>query len=99
RLTTTLSWMGAREGIRVNCLVPHWIGTDHIKAVVAGMTPERRRQAAVPDVLLPPEEAADGGPRRAADENLAGRVAVAFGGRPPRLIPYGDPGFAHLDEL
>src|SRR5262249_51776715 len=99
RLTTTLSWMGAEEGIRVNCLVPHWIGTDHIKAVVAGMRPEQRRQAAVPDVLLPLEEVADGVLRLATDENLAGRVLVCFGGRPPRLIPYGDPGFAHLDEL
>ena len=58
RLTTTLNWMGANEGIRVNCLVPHWIGTDHIKAVVAGMTPDQRREWAVPDVLITPEEVA-----------------------------------------
>jgi NAD(P)-dependent dehydrogenase (short-subunit alcohol dehydrogenase family) len=34
RLTTTLSWMGAKDGIRVNCLAPHWIGTDHIKGAL-----------------------------------------------------------------
>ena len=99
RLTTTLSWMGAKEGIRVNCLVPHWIGTDHIKAVVAGMTPEQRRDAAVPDVLITPEEVADAVLRLATDESLAGRVMVWFGGQPPRLIPFGDPGYAHLDEI
>jgi NAD(P)-dependent dehydrogenase (short-subunit alcohol dehydrogenase family) len=99
RLTTTLSELGAAEGIRVNCLVPHWIGTDHIKGVVAGMTPEQRRQAAVPDVLLPPEEAAAGVLRLATDENLAGRLLVCFGGQPPRLIPFGDPGYARLEEL
>jgi NAD(P)-dependent dehydrogenase (short-subunit alcohol dehydrogenase family) len=99
RLTTTLSWMGAEEGIRVNCLVPHWIGTDHIKAVVAGMTPEERHNWAVPDVLIAPEEVADAVLRLATDENLAGRVMVWFGGQPPRLIPFGDPGYAHLDDI
>jgi NAD(P)-dependent dehydrogenase (short-subunit alcohol dehydrogenase family) len=98
RLTTTLGWMGAAEGIRVNCLVPHWIGTDHIKAVVAGMTPEERRDWAVPDVLIEPAEVADAVLRLATDGRLAGRVMVYFGGRPPRLIPFGDPGYAGLDD-
>jgi NAD(P)-dependent dehydrogenase (short-subunit alcohol dehydrogenase family) len=99
RLTTALSWMGVQEGIRVNCLVPHWIGTDHIRAVVAGMTPEQRREWAVPDVLIPPEEVADAVLRLATDESLAGRVLVCFGGQPPRLIPFGDPGYTRLDDL
>jgi 3-oxoacyl-[acyl-carrier protein] reductase len=99
RLTTTLHWMGAAEGIRVNCLVPHWIGTDHIKAVVAGMTPEQRRDAAVPDALLPPEEVVGAVLRLATDESLAGRVLVCIGGQPPRLIPFGDPGYARLEDL
>jgi NAD(P)-dependent dehydrogenase (short-subunit alcohol dehydrogenase family) len=99
RLTTTLAWMGAQEGIRVNCLVPHWIGTEHVKGVVAGMTPEERRQWAVPDVLIPPEEIAEAVLRLATDGSLAGRVLVYFGGRPPQLVPFGDPGYAQLDEL
>jgi NAD(P)-dependent dehydrogenase (short-subunit alcohol dehydrogenase family) len=99
RLTTTLNWMGAKEGIRVNCFVPHWIGTDHIKAVVAGLTPQQRQDLAVPAVLITPEEVADGVHRLATDESLAGRVMVCFGGQPPRLIPFGDPGYAHLDEM
>jgi NAD(P)-dependent dehydrogenase (short-subunit alcohol dehydrogenase family) len=99
RLTTTLHWMGAQEGIRVNCLVPHWIGTDHIKASIAAMTPERRRDAAVPSVLVTPEEVADGVLRLATDESLAGRLLVCIGGQPQRLIPWGDPGYAYLDDL
>jgi NAD(P)-dependent dehydrogenase (short-subunit alcohol dehydrogenase family) len=99
RLTTTLNWMGAQEGIRVNCLVPHWIGTDHIKAVVAGMTPEQRRDWAVPDVLITPEEVADAVFRLATDQSLSGRVMVWFGGRPLRSIPFADPGYAHLDDV
>jgi 3-oxoacyl-[acyl-carrier protein] reductase len=99
RLTTTLQWMGAIEGTRVNCLVPHWIGTPHIRAVVAGMTPEERKTWAVPDVLLEPEEVAAGALRLATDEGLAGRVLVLYGGEPPRLVPFGDRGYAHLEDL
>jgi 3-oxoacyl-[acyl-carrier protein] reductase len=98
RLTTTLHGMAATEGIRVNCVVPHWIGTDHIKAVVAGMTPAQRREAAVPDFLLAPEEVADAVLRLATDPSLAGRLLVCIGGQPPRLIRFADPGFAHLDD-
>jgi NAD(P)-dependent dehydrogenase (short-subunit alcohol dehydrogenase family) len=99
RLTTTLGWMGAQEGIRVNCLVPHWIGTDHIKAEIARMTPEQRRAWAVPDVLLTPEELAEAVLRLATDESLAGRLLVCIGGRPPQLIPFGDPGYAQIEAL
>jgi NAD(P)-dependent dehydrogenase (short-subunit alcohol dehydrogenase family) len=98
RLTTTLSWMGAKENIRVNCLVPHWIGTDHVKSVVAAMTPEQRREFAVPDVLIAPEEVVDAVLRLATDKSLAGRVMVLFGGQPPSLIPFGDPGYASFDD-
>ena len=99
RLTTTLSWMGSKERIRVNCLVPHWIGTDHIKAVIAGMSPEQQCDFAVPAVLITPEEVADAVLRLATDERLAGRLLVCVGGQPPRLIPLGDPGYAQLDDL
>jgi NAD(P)-dependent dehydrogenase (short-subunit alcohol dehydrogenase family) len=99
RLTTTLKWMGAKERIRVNCLVPHWIGTDHIMSVIAKMTPEQRRDSAVPDVLITPEEVATAVLRLATDESLAGRVMVWFGGQPPRLIPFGDPGYKTLEDI
>jgi NAD(P)-dependent dehydrogenase (short-subunit alcohol dehydrogenase family) len=99
KLTTTLSWMGAKEGIRVNCLVPHWIGTDHIMAVIAEMTPQQRRDFAVPPILLTLEEVADAVVRLATDERLAGRLMICVGGQPPRIIPLGDPGYAHLDDL
>jgi 3-oxoacyl-[acyl-carrier protein] reductase len=97
RLTTTLHWMSAQEGIRVNCLVPHWIGTEHIKAVVASMTLEQRKARLVPEVLIEPEEIAGAVLTLATDESLAGRVLVWFGGQPPRLIPFGDRGYASLE--
>jgi NAD(P)-dependent dehydrogenase (short-subunit alcohol dehydrogenase family) len=98
RFTTTLAWMGPKQRIRVNCLAPHWIGTEHIKAAIAGMTADERRAWAVPDVLISPEEMADAVLRLATDEQLAGRVMVLYGGRPGRLIPLGDPGFAELEN-
>ena len=98
RLTTSLQWLVA-ERIRVNCLVPHWIGTDHIKAAIAKMTPDERRQWQVPDVLIEPDEIAGAALRLATDEKLAGRAMVLFGGQPPRLIPFGDPGYASLAEI
>jgi NAD(P)-dependent dehydrogenase (short-subunit alcohol dehydrogenase family) len=99
RFTTTLHWMAAAECIRVNCLVPHWIGTPHIKQVVAEMTPEQRREWAVPDVLIEPGQIAAAVLRLATDERLAGRVAVCIGGQPLRLVPFGDPGYGRLEDV
>jgi NAD(P)-dependent dehydrogenase (short-subunit alcohol dehydrogenase family) len=41
RLTTALAWLHEREGIRVNCLVPHWIATPELKAWFDSLTPQR----------------------------------------------------------
>jgi NAD(P)-dependent dehydrogenase (short-subunit alcohol dehydrogenase family) len=98
RLTTTLSSLAAKEGIHVNCVVPHWIGTEHIKTIVASMTPDQKRALAVPDVLIDPDDVAAAVLRLATDPSLAGRVLVMYGGQPPRLIPFGDPGYAQLED-
>jgi NAD(P)-dependent dehydrogenase (short-subunit alcohol dehydrogenase family) len=98
RLTASLAWMGEKEGIRVNCLVPHWIGTDHIKAVVAALTTKQKQEMAVPDVLIDPEGIADAVLRLATDVKLAGRLLVWYGGPPPRMIPFGDPGYVRLED-
>jgi NAD(P)-dependent dehydrogenase (short-subunit alcohol dehydrogenase family) len=98
RLTTTLAWMGEKERIRVNCLMPHWIGTGHIRAVVAAMTPEQQRQSSVPDVLITPEEIAGAVLVLATDESLAGRVMVWYGGERPWLIPFGDRGYITFED-
>ncbi len=99
RFTTTLHWLGAKERIRVNCLVPHWIGTEHIKQAIAGMTHQQRREWMVPDVLITPEEIAEAVLRLATDEQLAGRVMVLYGGSPAHLIPLGDPGYGGMEEI
>jgi NAD(P)-dependent dehydrogenase (short-subunit alcohol dehydrogenase family) len=99
RLTTSLGWMGQKEKIRVNCLAPHWVGTEHINAIVAAMTPDQRILSGAPNVLIAPEEIAGAVLRLATDESLSGRVVVWLADQPPRLIPFGDPGYAKLEDF
>jgi NAD(P)-dependent dehydrogenase (short-subunit alcohol dehydrogenase family) len=85
RLTATLAPLRERANVRVNCIVPNWIGTDEVKAEIAAMTPEER--AAVPDKLTAPEEIAEAVARVVEDDTLAGRVLVWWTGEPPRPVP------------
>jgi NAD(P)-dependent dehydrogenase (short-subunit alcohol dehydrogenase family) len=107
RLTTALGWLGEREGIRVNCLVPDWVASPEVKAYFDALTPEQRKQAdragrikhhdSVPDVLTSLEEVADAVVELVTDDTLAGRVMVWWSGQPRRLIPVGDPGYERLE--
>lgn len=97
RLTTALGWLGEREGIRVNCLVPDWVASPEVKAYFDGLTPEQRKRGGVPDVLTSLEEIADTAVELVTNDKLAGRVMVLWSGQPPRLIPLGDPGYAGLE--
>jgi NAD(P)-dependent dehydrogenase (short-subunit alcohol dehydrogenase family) len=97
RLTTALAYLHEREGIRVNCLVPHWIATPEVKSYWDSLTPEQRGAQDVPDVLITVEEIAEAVLRLATDEALAGRVLVYWPGQPPRLIPFGDSGYVSLE--
>jgi NAD(P)-dependent dehydrogenase (short-subunit alcohol dehydrogenase family) len=85
RLTATLAPLAERANVRVNCIVPNWIGTDEVKAEIAAMTPEER--AELPAELTPPEEIADHVARFVEDETHAGRVLVCWSGEPPHLVP------------
>ena len=44
RLTATLAPLAERDGIRVNCIVPNWIGTAEVLAEIEAMTPEERAE-------------------------------------------------------
>jgi NAD(P)-dependent dehydrogenase (short-subunit alcohol dehydrogenase family) len=98
RLTTSLDWLGTKEKIRVNCLVPDWIGTPGLLAYVESLSPEQRRAGDVPNKLTTPEEIAGAVLRLATDESLAGRVLVWRSDDEPRLIPWADAGYAALDQ-
>jgi NAD(P)-dependent dehydrogenase (short-subunit alcohol dehydrogenase family) len=85
RLTATLAPLQERDNVRVNCIVPNWIGTEEVLAEVAAMSPEER--AEVPDELTAPEEIAELVVRLVEDERLAGRVFVWWTGEPPVPMP------------
>ncbi|MFI7542915.1 hypothetical protein [Actinoplanes sp. NPDC049599] len=72
-----------RVPVRVNCVVPSWIGLDRAKAELAAMTPALR--AELPP-LIPPAEPAAAVSGFIRDDALTGRVAVLEGGRPRHLL-------------
>jgi NAD(P)-dependent dehydrogenase (short-subunit alcohol dehydrogenase family) len=84
RFTATLAPLKERLNVRVNCVVPHWIATDHVKATIAAMPPEER--ALVPERLNEPEEIADAVVEFLRNDDLAGRVMVCWCGEPRRLM-------------
>ncbi len=86
RFTTSIAGWAPRDGIRVNCVVPDWIGLDRAHAELAAMSPARR--AAAPP-LIPPADVAATVVRLVTDDSLAGRVVVLAGGAEPLLLPAG----------
>jgi NAD(P)-dependent dehydrogenase (short-subunit alcohol dehydrogenase family) len=90
RLSATLAPLAERLNVRVNCIVPNWIGTDEVKSEIAAMSPEER--ADVPDELTPPEEIAAAVARFVEDEAMAGRVLLWWTSEEPRLIPVSERG-------
>jgi NAD(P)-dependent dehydrogenase (short-subunit alcohol dehydrogenase family) len=76
RAATALAPALAPLGIRINCVVPHWIGTPELLAYVAALTPEERNEHGVPPVLARPEAIADAIFTLATDDRLNGRLLV-----------------------
>jgi NAD(P)-dependent dehydrogenase (short-subunit alcohol dehydrogenase family) len=89
RLTATLAPLAQRDRVRVNCIVPNWIGTDEVLAEIEAMTPEER--AEVPEVPTTPAEIAELAAELIEDESLAGRVFIWWTDQQPTAVP--------LDEL
>jgi NAD(P)-dependent dehydrogenase (short-subunit alcohol dehydrogenase family) len=88
RLTATLAPLRERDNVRVNCIVPNWIGTEEVMDEIAAMSSEER--AEVPDELTAPEEIADLVVQLIEDESLTGRVFVWWTGEAPRPMPVGE---------
>jgi NAD(P)-dependent dehydrogenase (short-subunit alcohol dehydrogenase family) len=86
RFTTSLGGLREEVGVRVNCVVPHWIGLERAHEELAAMSPSER--AAAPP-FVDPDDVADAVVWLACDESLAGRVVEMRGGEPRRLLPTG----------
>jgi NAD(P)-dependent dehydrogenase (short-subunit alcohol dehydrogenase family) len=97
RLTTTLGWLGEKEKIRVNCLIPGWIASEEVAAYVATVPAAERATRGVPRTLISLDQVADAVLRLATDEQLAGRLLLMRNDERPALIAPGDPGFAALE--
>jgi NAD(P)-dependent dehydrogenase (short-subunit alcohol dehydrogenase family) len=86
RFTTCV---GALPGVRVNCIVPHWIGLERAHAELAAMSAAER--AAAPG-FVDPSAIADAVVWLVQDESLAGRVVEMRGGSDRRLLETGNEG-------
>ena len=98
RLTTRLAGLAASDGIRVNCIVPHWIGVPHVQQYFDSLTAEERAARGVPARLLSLEEIADAVEYLATEDTLAGRLLVLWDDG-PELIRWGDRGYAAADAV
>jgi NAD(P)-dependent dehydrogenase (short-subunit alcohol dehydrogenase family) len=96
RLTTTLAWLSEKENIRVNCLAPGWIASEHVRNYWESLTAEQRIERNAPSRLLGLDEVAEAVFRLATDDSLAGRVMVWWSEDSPGLIPWGDQGYGAL---
>jgi NAD(P)-dependent dehydrogenase (short-subunit alcohol dehydrogenase family) len=85
RLTATLAPLAQQDHVRVNCVVPNWIGTAEVLAEIEAMTPEER--AEVPEVVTTPDEIAEHVVGLIEDDSLAGRVFVWWTGQKPEAVP------------
>ena len=97
RLTSMLAFLGVDANIRVNCIVPDWVATPEVRGYWEALTPDQRSSQGIPSRLTPVEAIADAVLWLATDDSLAGRALVWWSDDEPRLIPWGDPGYASLE--
>jgi NAD(P)-dependent dehydrogenase (short-subunit alcohol dehydrogenase family) len=97
RLSTTLASLASAAGIRVNCIVPDWIAVPELKVYFDSLTPQQRIDNGVPSRLTTLDEICEAVVTLATDESLCGRVLVCWSEDSPRLIRWGDPGYAELE--
>ena len=85
RFTTAVADWSDRYGVRVNCVVPGWIGLERAHAELAAMSSAER---ATTPTLVAPEMITAQVLRLVRDESLAGRVvSMLSGDQEPVLLP------------
>ena len=87
RFTTSVAGLREEMGVRVNCVVPDWIGLERAHAELAAMSPAERASA---PPFVDPDEIAETVLWLVRDDSLAGRVVVMRGGAPRRLLGTGN---------
>jgi NAD(P)-dependent dehydrogenase (short-subunit alcohol dehydrogenase family) len=94
RFTSSLVDLATSDRIRVNCLAPGWIATEGPRTYWESLTPAQRIERGVPARLLTTDQVAEAVVQLATDETLAGRVLLWWSDDEPRLIEFGDRGYA-----
>lgn len=84
RFTTSVGDFGERFGVRVSCVVPHWIGLPRAHVELAAMTPEQRLRSGG---LVDPQVIVGVVLGLVDDPTSAGRVVVVRADRPPYVVP------------
>jgi NAD(P)-dependent dehydrogenase (short-subunit alcohol dehydrogenase family) len=93
RMATAFAPLLERERIRINCIIPHWIGTPEILDYIETIPASERESHGIPNVLPPPSAIAGTIFRLATDETLNGRLVVYDGDGTAALIDWGDEGY------
>ena len=99
RLSVVLAPLAERAGVRVNCVVPNWVLTERVAALLATMSVGEKARAHVPERLTTMAEIAGAVIRFIRDDSLAGRVMVCWTERPWALVRAGDAGYAGFEEV
>lgn len=87
RLTACLAPLAAR-GIRVNCICPHTVGTENVRARISELeTLGEPLPEPLQAELIDPEDVADAALQFIRDDGLVGRILLLVGGQRPRLLP------------
>lgn len=83
RFTTATGDFAHRFGVRVSCVVPHWIGLPRAVAEYERLTADEQARTGG---LVDPQVIADAVVDLASDSDSAGRVIVIRAGEPPYSI-------------
>ena len=89
RLTAVLDRLKDEANVRVNCICPDWVATERVRDYLSELSEDEQAALPVPPpaVLVEPDDLAQGVVDFVADESLAGRIMVFWGGEPPHLLP------------
>jgi NAD(P)-dependent dehydrogenase (short-subunit alcohol dehydrogenase family) len=98
RFTATLGFL-RDAGIRVNCIVPDFIGTEYRLACLEALDAAERTARGIPESITTPAQFAAAVVDLSQREQCAGRVVLCRSGRPLQLVEYGDPGFRQLEAF
>ncbi|MGX7677880.1 SDR family NAD(P)-dependent oxidoreductase [Jatrophihabitans sp. DSM 45814] len=83
RFTSSVTDLSKTHHVRVNCVVPDWIGLDRAHAQLATMSAAQRART---PPLIPPDDIASTVLELIRDDKACGQVIVLDGGSPPRRL-------------